>query len=105
MVTTGIHQGNNLGGTDVTYFCQNGACVPPCSGTGLCVNPTTVACEPGFHQGTCSAIRTSLDNGSACTARWADSTSCTCLVRVQTPNDLSKSVDCGVSVTETQNCP
>jgi hypothetical protein len=105
LVSTGIHQGNNLFGTDVTYFCQQGQCIPPCQGNALCVSPAPVACDAGFHQGQCSATRTSVDNGSLCIARWADSTSCSCLVEITTPADLSKSVDCAVTVTETQNCP
>ena len=105
LVTAALHQGNNGLGTDSAFICQNGACTPPCQGTGLCTTPNPAACDSGFHQGTCSATRTSIDNGSLCTAHWADSTSCSCLVRVQTPSDFSKSVDCAVTVTENQNCP
>jgi hypothetical protein len=82
---------------------------PNCAG-----NDTTIVvggrCEPGLRRKQCKATVLSQQNGSACTATWqgdhsqdpADSENCTCLIRIQTPNDCSKWVDCGVLVTETQ---
>ncbi len=52
-------------------------------------------------------------NGALCTATWQAPTAsvsnpCSCLVRVQTPSDCSKWVDCLTTATETKNpvgCP
>jgi hypothetical protein len=99
-------------GNDSWFICQRGQ-----DGVGECFPsggnifgpgrpPGAVACDPGFIQGTCTATQTSVANGSACSAQWADAQNCSCQVHIQTPSDLSKSVDCTVLVTEVPvGCP
>ncbi len=93
------HVGSNCFGNDGWWTCQGGSCTPGINA------PAT--CNGGFRQGTCTA-RPRVNNGSACTASWQDATNCSCVVRIQTPSDCSKFVDCDVVATETQipyGCP
>lgn len=110
-------------GTDTWFTCQSASPwhdSPACFAGNLSQGSNPWPCDPGFRQGQCTSFASTGDpnnpqssgsptsfNGSKCTATWWGS-SCSCIVRVQTPNDCSKWVDCITDVTETKaplGCP
>ena len=73
-----------------------------CGGNTQVADFGTAACDPGFV-GTCTAVRTSEANGSACIG--TSFGGCTCHVIAVTPKDCTKWVSCRVMVTEMPSGP
>jgi hypothetical protein len=94
LVNTVQHMGSNCFGNDAKFTFQG---------------PQGASCDANFGHGTCTATP-SVNNGSACTASWqveGDPHNCVCTVRIQTPSDCSKWIDCTVVATESSpiGCP